>query len=376
MLTYSRLAALYAATGDRHVLNVYVDATALDSVARRSWRRMLAAGIVAARKALADAPHGERAEFERAADRVVTQAAELPDDLDGAPGWAAFVAPDEVLYAGPTHKAPRPSVAWRLGIAPAAYLRLIDADGDVIVAMVDTRSTDLYRWNGRELAHLERIRAHAHMARAAHMGDGPSPGFHAGTKGTTLTDAAHRALEVGAERMQHEVAVRLEELARPSGWIVLTGIHATVSDTMRHLGKAAVKRAIYVSGVEGAGSPADLAGAAADGRRRLVREREAARVVDLLDRAAGRGRAVTGLAATRSALLAGAVREVLVTPSFLERAPADAVAAEVLTHGARLTALSDDAAARLDAESDGIAAVLRFPSRSASGVAGLSMAAG
>jgi hypothetical protein len=371
MLTYSQLARLCTTARDRRVLNVYVDGTALDDVARRSWRPSLAAAIAAARKTVESATHQERAEFERAADRLVAEAQQLPDDLNGAPGWVAFLSADAVLSAGYASRAPRAAVEWRRGIGAASYLRLIAGTPDVIVAAIDTRSAELYQWNGRELVQLERLAAHAHVARAAHMGDTPRQGFHAGTKGTTLTDAAHRAMEVGRERMLRDAAQRLEALARPSGWIVLVGTHSTVADAMRYLGRAARKRATWFEGTGSAGAPPEIARAAAEGGRRLEREDATARVAELLDRAAARGRAVSGLVATRNALAAGAAREVLVTGAFLDGCPTDAeaVAMEVLTHGARLTEVRDEAAARLDAESEGIAAVLRYAARPARGSA-------
>ncbi len=375
MLTYAQLAKLERNTRDRLVLNVYVDATQLDTVARRAWRRTLADEITATRKAVAGAPHAERNAFEKAAKLLTRQAKELSDDLDGAPGWVAFVTDEEIVYAGPTVAPPQPSLTWRRGIAAAPYLRLFDGNEGVIVAVVDTRATDLYRWNGHDVEHVGRISAHAHVGRAAQMGDAPREGFHTGTRGTALADAAQRALEVGRERMLHDVAQQLEGLARPRGWIVMAGIRATVNEALKHLGRAARKRTRYVPGLGSDATEVDIASAAAQGRRHLEQEDALSRVNELIDRAAGRGRAVLGLEATQQALSTGAAREVLVTPQFFEQraADAEAVALAVLANGARLAEVVDDAAARLDEEAGGIAATLRFPSRSgrvARGLAG------
>lgn len=376
MLTYAQLAKLAHDVQDRHVLNVFVDATELDAVARRAWRRTLASGITATRKAIADAPHAERQAFEKAAKLVTRQAKELSDDLDAAPGWVAFVTEDEIVYAGPVFRAPRASVSWRRGIATAPYLRLHDGDGGVIVAVIETRATDLYRWNGRDVEQLGRVSAHAHVGRAAQMGDAPREGFHTGTRGTALTDAAQRALEVGRERMLHDVAQQLEGLARPSSWIVMAGIRTTVNEAIKHLSSAARKRTLYVSGLGSDASEVDIARAAGEGRQQLQRQHELDRVTDLIERAVGRGRGVLGFKPTMEALDTGAARDVLVSPRFLEDRPADAesVALAVLANGARLAEVGDDAAVRLDSDAEGIAATLRFPSRNGRVARGLARA--
>ncbi len=378
MLTYSQLAELERAARDRYVLHAYVDPTELDAVARRAWRRSLANAIVAQRKALSDTPHPERNEFDKAVVLLERLIGELGDDLDGAQGWVAFLTADQVLHAGPTHRAPGTSLAWRTGIATAPYLRVSQPMADVLVAIIDARSTDLYRSTARGLERVEHVKAHAHVGRAAHMGDSSREGFHTGTRGTALTDAAQRALEVGRERMLHDVAGELEGLARPGSWILIGGTRNNASDAIKHLGKAAQKRALHVPGLSMDASEAEIAEAAAAGRRQLEGEHASARVADLVNRAAGRGRAVVGFAAVVEALRAGAAREVLASPRFFDEHPADAeaLALDVLVHGARLIEVAGEAGERLDADGGGVAATLRFPSRTGRITAGLASARG
>ncbi len=376
MLTYSQLAKLERSARARHVLHAYVDPTELDAVARRAWRKTLANAVVAQRKALSGAPHAERNEFDKAAELLEKLTGELRDDVDGAAGWAAFITADGLLHAGPTYRAPPTSLTWRTGIAAAPYMRLFQGPADVIVALVDARSTDLYRVSGRGVERVGHVNAHAHVGRAAHMGDSAREGFHTGTRGTALADAAHRALEVGRERMLHDVANELEGLARPNGWIVIAGTRSNAHDAIKHLGKAAQKRALYVPGPGMDASEAEIATAAVEGRHQLETEHEKARVTEIVDRAVGRGRAVVGLEATVGALATGAAREVLATPRFLDERPedAEAVALDVLTHGSRLVEVRGEAGERLDAEAGGIAAALRFPSRAGRVAAGLASA--
>ncbi len=360
MLTYSQLARLERAARDGFVLNAYVDATEIDAVSRRSWRRTLSDSIIVLRKSLADAPHAERNAFDEAATRLEEAAARLRDDLDGAPGWVAFVTPDGFLHWGHTECAPGTHLGWRLGIETAPYLRLIHGDAKVVVAVVNTREAEVFEWTGGEPARVARLEAHAHVSRADHMGDAPRERFHSGTRGTALTDAARRALDVGREQLLRDLGAELEGRARPSGWIVISGNRAVAREAIDRLGTAARKRAIQMDGLSGDSSPADVARAAAAGRDALRAEAFRARISDLIDRAVGRHRGVLGAEATLAALRSGAAREVFASPGFLSRGGAEDVALAVLENGATLYEVGDPAAARLDAECEGIGATLRF----------------
>ena len=376
MLSYSQLAKLERSARDQHVLNAYINPAELDAVARRAWRKTLANAVVAQRKALGDAPHAERNAFDKAAEVLAKLTGELSDDVDGAAGWVAFVTADAARHAGTTARAPRTSLTWRTGIATAPYLRLFQAVPDVIVGIVDARTADIYRAGPRGVERVGRVNAHAHVGRAAHMGDSAREGFHTGTRGTALTDAAQRALEVGRERMLHDVAGQIEGLARPGGWIVIGGTRNNGHEAIKRLGKAAQKRAVHMPGLGMDASEADIAAAAIAGRQQLETEHENARVADIVERAVGRGRAVLGLRAVADALRTGAAREVIVSPRFLDEHPdeAEAVALDVLAHGARLVEMTGEAGARLDADAGGVAATLRFPSRAGRVMAGLASA--
>ncbi len=378
MLTYAQLAELERAARDTLVLNAYVDATELDGVARRSWRPTLANAVVARRKSLADAPHAERTAFDRAAERLEAQAKELSDDMDGFAGWVAFVTADDTLYAGPTTLAPGAGLEWRKGIATAPYVRLLRDDPAVTVALVDIRSADLYRWEAGTLHRAERIQAHAHVGRAGHMGDAPHQGFHTGTRGMTLTDAAQRAVEAGVDRMVRDVAAQISTIGHPAGWIVLVGNRTVALDTMKHLSKAEQKRALYVAGVATDAPPdSEIARAAVEGRAQLEAARDIARVVDLVERAAARDRGVLGYDRTMEALATGAARDVLMTADFFDREPerSEALMLAVLANGAHVIVVEGEGAARLEAECDGIGATLRFRARAGSAKSGASAAA-
>ncbi len=377
MLTYAQLADLERASRDTPVLSAYVDATELDAVARRAWRHSLAGAVVAARKAMAEAPHAERTAYDRAADRLEAQARALSDDLGGAHGWVAFVTADDVRYAGPTAMAPAAALLWRRGIATAPYLRLLRDDPAVAMAVVDVRSADLYRWARGTLVRGERLHAYAHVRRAGHMGDSPHQGFHPGTRGMTLTDAAQRAVDAGADRLVREVAAELDATGRAADWIVVAGNREVALDAIKHLSKGAQKRALYVPGLAAEATDAEIARAAAEGGAELERAREVERVAELLDRAAARGRGVLGYEPTAQALASGAAREVLVTGGFFERAPerAEALMLAVLANGARVVEVAGEAAARLDAECEGVGAALRYRARSGAAKVGVGVGA-
>ncbi|MDE3217242.1 MAG: hypothetical protein KGO03_12610, partial [Gemmatimonadota bacterium] len=76
--------------------------------------------------------------------------------------------------------------------------------------------------------------------------------------------------------------------------------------------------------------------------------------------AVGRHRGVLGAEATLAALRTGAARDVYASPAFLARRDAEEMTRAVLESGATLYEVGDPAAARLDAECEGIAAGLRF----------------
>jgi hypothetical protein len=362
MLTYSQLARLERAARDSLVLNAYVDATELDSVSRRSWRHTLADGIVAQRKALAGAPHAERNAFDRAAARLDEATARMRDDLDGAPGWVAFVTADGFLHWGHTDTAPGTHLSWRMGIATPSYLRLMHDDGKVVVGVVNTREAEVYEWAGGDPERVARLEAHAHVGRAHHMGDSPREGFHAGTRGTALTDAARRALDVGRDQLLRDVVAELEGRGRPSGWIVVSGSRAMAREALEGLGVAARKRALHMDGLSGTSSLADVGRVAAAGRDQLRAAQERQRVSELIDRAVGRHRGVLGPEPTLEALRSGAARDVFASPAFFaqDSGNVEAVALAVLEHGAAIHEVTDAAAARLDGECHGVAATLRF----------------
>lgn len=244
MLTYSQLARLERAARDSFVLNAYGDATELDAVSRRCWRRTLSDSITALRKSLAHAPPAERNAFDQAAARLENAAVRLRDDLDGAPGWIAFATPDGFLHSGHSDSALGTHLRWQTGIATAPYLR-----------------------------------------RADHMGDVPREGFHAGTPGTAWTDAARRALDIGREQLLRELTAAPEGRAHPAGWIVLAGSRAVAREALDHLGAAARKRAMQMDGSAGTYSPSDVARIAAAGRQSLRAGELHARVTHLIDRA-------------------------------------------------------------------------------------------
>lgn len=362
MLSYAQLAELERRTRESLVLNVYIDATELDGVARRSWRHTLANAVVATRKSLADAPHAERTAFDRAAERLEARTMALSDDMDGAPGWVAFATADEILYAGPTTTVPAASLVWRKGIAMVPYVRLLRDEPTVTVAQVDVRKADIYRWVAGTLHRVERVQAHAHVGRAGHMGDAPHPGFHSGTRGTTLTDAAQRAMDAGVDRMVRDVAAQIGTTGLPGGWIILVGNRTVALDTIKHLTKGEQKCAVYVPGLAADAAEPEIAHAAAEGRAQLQTAHEVARVVDLIERAAASDRAVLGYTRTLEALAAGAAREVLVTGDFFARETdrAEALMLAVLANGAHLVEVGGEGAARLDAECEGVGATLRF----------------
>jgi stalled ribosome rescue protein Dom34 len=82
----------------------------------------------------------------------------------------------------------------------------------------------------------------------------------------------------------------------------------------------------------------------------------------VLERSGAHGKGVTGIQATREAMQAGAVHEVLLTSAFIDRQPDDAedVVRAAMAQRARVELVSGNGAMLLDNKAEGVGALLRF----------------
>jgi hypothetical protein len=274
----------------------------------------------------------------------------------------AFVTADGVRHAEGVPVRLSPLVAWGDGIRIAPYLRVLERQGVTAVAVVDSRAARVYALHDGELHDRGALHAHAASGPVSHMGDAPAPGFHAGTRGTTGTDAAERARLVGRARMLDELAERLVEVAGPHGWIVVGGIPEVAAAAVERLPDAARGRARALAGLDVHATPAQVAGRAAEETTRLRREAAMADVEMLVARHAGGGTAAIRRDGVLEALRERAVDRLDLSERLLDDdAPlAERIVREAFDQDAQVSCVDGPAAARLDAEAQGLVAQLRF----------------
>ena len=360
MLTHAQLMTLHRSLGGERVLTVYVDGTATDPAIQRAWRVQLDHGLKDVRTWLADASHDERESFERCGRLLEGELASFTAGV-GAPGWVAFITPDGTVEA---HQLPLsvPTLAvWSTGACVAPYMRALKEARPVVVAIVDARKADLYRYRVGKLDRIETVRAHRSVERASHMGAPPRQGFHSGTRGVSGQDAAQRTLLDGRDHMLADAAARISEMAGVDGWVLLGGIRRVVVALSQHLEPIADERVLQLDSLDVHASEADIVKTARDGASALNVARDAKRIAAIVDQACAHGLATLGPADTRAALEQASVRELYLTHRYLEDHAADAESAvrAALDQDASVEEVSGSAAERLD-EHGGIAAGLRF----------------
>ena len=360
MLTRTQLVTLLRSLEGKRVLTVYLDGTAADPAAQRSWRVQLEHSLDDLRSWLADAPRDERAAFDRCVELLGGQLAGFEANV-GSPGWAAFITAAGV-YDAHALPVPTPTFAvWSTGPSLAPYVRALKENRPVVVAVVDARQAELYRYMLGTPDRVETIRAHHVVQETAHMGTAARQGFHVGTRGSTGRDAAQRSLLAGRTRMLEQASARMLELAGSDGWIVLGGISRVAASLARVLESKASGRVLTLSGLDIHSSVADVAEAARSGASTLRDAYDAGRVAEIASEANANGLGVTGAVEAKWALEQNSVRELFLTQHFRENHATeseDAIRA-ALEQDASVEEVSGKAASDLDA-AGGIAVGLRF----------------
>ena len=357
MMNHLQLVQFERGLRNERVLSVYIHGAAEDPAERFAWRRNLDRSLRELRRGIASSSHGERETFDRSVARLEGL---LAPYLTGVPcrGWAAFIG-DGVAYSAEKLPVPTPTVAtWDMGICIAPYMRAIKATQPVIVAIVDARVARVYRFHLGSLEPVTTIRAHAIIGTPAHMGDTPRAGFHPGVRGETARDVAQRAHAVGTERMLREAA--LVVTARASGPIIVGGIPRIASQFRESLGASTLHQILHLESLGAHATEAEIV-ELADAGASALRDAADLRAISGIIDAHGHDRVALGLDATRGALDARAVRELYVTPRFIEGqlAAADAAVRSALDQGATVETVARAVAAQLDAHG-GVAARLRF----------------
>lgn len=367
MLKQTELARIARELHGAKVLTVYVANQPENPAERTAWRRALADGLDGVRRAARGAPHAERHALDACIHAVESELSRFTEGLP-AHGWAAFATPDGVRYSELLPVAPPPMIVWQDGVRIAPYLAARDNRLTAVVSVMDSRQARVYRFDDGSLEKLDTVRAHATVGPVEHMGYPPSVGFHTGTRGSTGADEAQRELLIGRQHMIAELVQRLTDLSAPNACVLIGGIPEVAIAALAALPQAVQHRAHRAVGLDIHARDSEIAAAALAGAASLRDAEDLAAIDDVLARWAAAGQAVVGAAPIRDALQSGAVSHLYMTRAFIVRRAMDAenLAMAALDQGAPVQVVGGDAAVRLDADGEGLAAALRFqPYRSA-----------
>lgn len=361
MLAAADLQQLVEELTATRVLSVYLDTRVTDPAMRNAWRAELTAGLRTARARISD--DAEREEFDRAA-ALLEEPFPEPAGMWGAPGWVAFVTATGLRYAADLPVQPPALVAWRDGPVVSPYLRALKQHRPVIVALVESRAAQLYRYAWGKLETLEALSAPTDSPATAERITAPPTRATTtpAARGAVGTDEVQRKRHSAFQRLAASLAERLDQLAGDSGWLLVGGTpewaHQAATALPRHLGDRTL-----VSATLRHDAPSDDIRRAAKRAATELRGAEGHLLIDqLVERAGGGGRAAAGVPAVQRALRVKAVDVLVLSPDFLranEHEAEDLVRAALAT-GADVEVPSGTAVARLDEAAGGIAARLRF----------------
>jgi hypothetical protein len=306
-----------------------------------------------------------RAAFDRAASFVEDPLPPL-DGTWGTPGWAAFVTADGPRYAAALPVQVPMLATWRDGPFVSPYLRALKQHRPVIVAVVDSRSAQLYRYALDELTELPAVALPTDDAAggASAKPHTPRGSAYPAARGALDTEHAARRRRADFQRLAALLSQRLVDLAGESGWLLIGGTASWPRLAAEALPMELADRT-FVSPELDRGDAAEVIVRIAKDAATTLRAAHSGALLDrLLDRAGAGdgGRATAGVPATQRALRARAVDQLLLSPEFVRGNAilAEDVVRTALAQSADVEVLSGDAAIRLDVASDGIAARLRF----------------
>lgn len=366
LLTHTQLAEWRSMLQDQLVLSVYLTHAADNPADRIMRQSALVNALAQVRGTLAHQSKSERAAFEHSVEH-------LGDAMDGALhdahglGWAGFVTPNGVQFAGSLH-APLPTlVRWQRGIWATPCMRALNEHRAVIVAVVDGISAHLYRYVAGTLTTIAKLDVHPRGGHADHLGALPRAGFHPGTRGTSAADLAARGRVTARDRVVDATAARVAELAGHQGYVIVGGNAAAVHALWRALPAPLAARTLMLPELTAKASEAEIRELAATGLSQLRNADDLALVARVVENVGAHGAAVAGRSATLEALAAGRVHEVLLTERFVAEHTLDAERAVdlALDHATTVEIVAGSGASQLDRSAGGIAAQLRFVPRPA-----------
>jgi hypothetical protein len=360
MLTLSDVQALVRELSGTKVLSVYLETRVTDPAMRDAWRPALASAL---RDLAARVPAPERPEFERA--RAVLNRMESGlGGTWGAEGWVAFATAGGAHHSTDVPTAVPTLATWRDGPVVAPYMRVLKEHRPVIIALVDSRSAKIYRYTWGKLEELPDLAITAGDYPAPGEAHGPDRRGHAvaAPRSVTGTERARRRQSAAFDSLSAELATRLTKLAGNDGWIVIGGTREWARAAADALPERVASRVSVSAALSHDAGSADITTAAQRAATELRAAHGQALLDTLYENAAAPTEAASGVPAVQRALRANAVEALLLSPDFMRRDGDEAENAvrAALLHGADVSVLSGDAAARLDRTAHGVGAKLRF----------------
>ena len=360
MLNHERMVELYRELAERPVLSVYIDGSQHDPAGRNMWRTKLEHGLDDARRRMAG---GEVAVEEYdAAVRFIQKAIEPFDGFVPGKSFVAFATPDKLWYAETVGISMPDIVRWDTGIAIAPYVRGLKQDRSVVIALLESQRARLFLYRDGEVQEMADLRADTFVGDLSDVGVSKRGMVRTGMRGETSTDAAHRTLEVASERMVKELVKEVVHRAGDHGFVVVGGVSemtAWVRDALpKHLeGRVLIDPSLQVEmrQVE----VRQGAGAAAS---ELTKRWQLEEVAEVFNQARAGARGAMGYEETEQALAEMRVDIPLLSRARTRENPEDAdrLIGLAFAGGAHVEEVSGAAADKLDTESEGIAARLRF----------------
>jgi hypothetical protein len=360
-MTYEELVELRRRLDGAHILSAYLPGAAQDPALRAESQTLLEAGLSRIRHTLTDATRVERETFLAASEHVV-RALGIDARPRNGTGIAVFAAADGVRHLGPL-LAPAPTVVeWRDGVVVSPYLASLSRKREVVLAVIDSRAAKIVSCRNGTVEPLESFAAEIREEPPLHMGDSARVPWHSGVHGVTGTDETQRRELAAFERMLNQLLQRLTAVSGSDALVVVGGMPESVHRLTADLPKALADRYEAVSGLTTLSSESDMLAAVNAAADALNRRRERRLVVSLLDRGHAGGRASLGYFRTHLALEERAASTLLLSRRFVERrlGRAEKLVRLAMDGGARAEVIGGEAGQRLDDESEGVAAELRY----------------
>jgi hypothetical protein len=358
MLTRHDLADLSRSHEDDLVLSVYVARDGSDPGSRTGWKLRLDGALGTIRAGLERESPEDLKAFERASE-LVTSGLDAFGRVLPHEGWTAFATADDLVHSEVLPFAPPDLVRWRQGVYAAPYVRAFKSKRPVVLALVDRWRARIYRYeDGRASMALELEESRTALD-AADVGMSKRASSRSGMRGETRTDYTKHRIDENATRFRHRLIAALLAEAGEAGGVALGGAARAVMGLRKELEEKLAGRIVEIPELTVGASEAEIAAAAAEAASELTRSRQA-RLWETCTQTAERGSA--GWNRTYRALAAGAVDTLLIARNLIESSPDDAerLVRMALAQGAEVEELGDELGARLWAESDGVAARLRF----------------